>query len=180
MTLAQAKTAILRLMDEYSVRGIISDDPDLAPRLTAALDAGQKQLAAIKRIVKCYDLPLVPGVSEYPMPADFMAPCRVLADRCPTGAGRWRGSVLILPEDESRDIQVEYFALPPDITDATPDSTELALPADAQTALLYWTAAQLLMTDPAADCAPLLSVYQSLVKNLDRLAPGCVTVRKLV
>ena len=101
MTLAQAKTAILRLMDEYSVRGIISDDPDLAPRLTAALDAGQKQLAAIKRIVKCYDLPLVPGVSEYPMPADFMAPCRVLADRCPTGAGRWRGSVLILPERRS-------------------------------------------------------------------------------
>jgi len=171
MTLGQAKSKALMLMDEYSSSGALTVDRDIDLKMNAFFDTAQKQLSLIKRIIRRYDLPLAEGVTLYPMPADFLSVRGVYIDSSPVGRGVWNGSSLLLANTKEllrgHSVQVEYNAMPSSITDSTDDSYVFEIAQDAQECMPYFVASQQLIVDLVVDHRALLSMYDRMVAALD-------------
>ena len=168
MRLGKAKDLIWMLLDEYSTGGAVERDEDIALRIPAMLDARCKYLSTIKMITETYTVPLraADKPQAYEMPANFYRPHQLWADNVPIACGTWRKDSLILPGDESREIIVEYYAYHPDITDETPDDTELQLDDEAAKCACYFAAADLLMVDLFYDNARLLAEANRMMERL--------------
>lgn len=180
MTLGEAKAKALKLMDEYSSRGNRVNDPDLSQKLNAFFDTAQKQMSQVKKIVRRYTVPITPGQTEYPMPDDFMQLRRVWVDGAPKNVGQWFGSLLVLPDGESREIIVEYCAYPADITDTTADSYVFEVSRDAQECMPYWVAAQPFIADNfVVEYQDLMGIYDRMTAALDTQMPGSAVVVKI-
>lgn len=180
MTLGEAKSKALKLMDEYSSRGARVQDPDLEAKLPALFDIAQKQLSQIKKIVRRYDVPVSPGVTDYPMPDDYAGLRRLWVDGQPGTAGTWFGNTLTLSGDETRNIMVEYNAYPTDIPDDAPDDYEFEISRDAQECMPYWVAAQPFIADNfVVNYKDLMGMYDRMVAALDTSIPGSAAVVKM-
>ena len=168
MNLGEVKDRVRKLLDEHSSGGTVERDQDIEQRLNALIDNQQKRMAALKRVIKEYPIPLVQGASPkaYPMPNNFYRPHRLWADNKQIGRGTWRGKSLILPGDESREIVVEYFAFPASIGEDTPDDHDLEIDEDAAVCLCYFVAADIALVDLVIDSSKILAVATRLLDQL--------------
>lgn len=178
MTLGEAKEKALKLMDEYSVNGVLVNDEDIKSKMVPFFDTAQKNLCQVKKIPREYRVPVETGAAEYPMPGDFLSLRRVWVDGQPGSPGRWLGSTLLLPAGEGRDIRVEYNAWPADIPPDAPDSYAFEIAPDAQECLPYWVASQVMLTDFVVDYQPLLNLYDRMVSMLSTAQPGSIVIVK--
>ncbi len=149
--------------------------------MNAYFDIGQKALATRKRIVKVYEIPKTKALNgekylKYTMPADFYGLSRLWVDE-EVASGVWQGKRLILPAEETRKVEVEYYAYPTTITGATADDYEFEIEQDAQECLPFFVAAQHLVTDLVVDSSRILRIYEELAANLrDTLPPNPIRV----
>lgn len=178
MTLGEGKKKVLMLMDEYSSGGEITEDEDIAAKMTAFFDIGQKEVAKIKKIRSTLKTELRGEGGRLSMPMRFQAveSIWVNGEEC-TARFKWRGDTLVIPEGLRGMLEIDYFAIPETIPDDAPDSYEFELPEDACNALPYFVASQQLITDLIVDYAGLYAIYQAMVGTLSTDAPGGVTMR---
>lgn len=177
MTLKEGKERVMKLLDDYSGAGQITPDPDMEKKMKALFDMGQRDLAQIKKIPRRFVVTPLEGVREYQMPGDFYQLRRIWADYTVCDNGQWIGKAMILPEGESRKIEVEYYAHPAPITEDTPDTYEFEVEEDAQNLLPYYVAAGQTLADLVVNSAPYQALYE---KGKERLSSGiidsCATV----
>lgn len=170
MDLATAKAKVWQILDEYSSGGTVVEDDDIKLKLNNFFDIAQKQLAQKKRIVKMHTLVIdntgANEYTEYAMPTDFYALKQAWADYAPVSNGIWRNKKLLLPTDESRKIEIEYYAYPSDITTSTLDTYEFEIDKDAQECMPYWVASNCVITDLVVDYQKILGIYNQMLNNL--------------
>lgn len=173
MTLGEGKALVLKLLDEYSSGGTISEDADINAKMTGFFDMAQRHMSGIKRVVKLYTVPLASGVTAYDMPADFARLYRVWEDGVPSRRRwGWKGNKLLVPATGRADaLEVEYFATPIMPADAA-DTYEFELSEDAAACMPYWVAQQQLIVDLVVDYQPLMVLYQNALSSVDRSLPG--------
>ena len=181
MTLEEGKRKVYMLMDEYSSGGTITPDMDIENKMADFFDTAQKQVCAIKPIRKITDLEREEGQTEYAMPADFRKLCCIWRNGKKTRRYVWRGGKLIVPESDSAEIQIEYFAYPQTITPETPDSYEFEVAEDAAQACPFFVASQQLISDLVLDYQALRNEWIAALQMLtpDETAGG-VTLQQVV
>ena len=174
MTLGEAKNKVYMLLDEHSAGGEIEHDEDIELKMTCFFDIAQKQLSAVKKIVKTKRFVAQSGKREYAMPPDFRRALRIWKDGVSvTARCRWRGGKLLIPErDEGSEFLVEYVADPQDIPADADDSYEFELAPDACECMPFYVAAQQLLPDLVMDYGAMLAMYDRAVAMLDTGIPG--------
>lgn len=178
MTLGDGKRRVYMLLDEYSSGGQVTQDADIEAKMADFFDMAQKQLSKVQRIVKSYDVERVSGQTEYAMPEDFSSLRRIWRDgRVCSGRYRWKNGKLLIPEEDTGAVEVEYFASPETIGAQTPDSYVFPLRDDAVNAMCFYVAAQQLVVDLVLDYAALWQMYQLALLEVDRTLPGGVGLR---
>lgn len=170
MTLGEGKRKAAELLDEY---GGGEMDEELEDRLPDFFDIAQKRLAQLKRIVRVAELERTAGQWECPLPEDCMSLYRVWRNgRVCNLRYRLRGNTLLVPPEEDAEIEVEYFAMPRTVDGSTPDEYEFEIGEDAAQCMPFFAAAQILAADMVQDGLLLLSLYESMVNDLDTALPG--------
>ena len=168
MKFGEAKNLIWKILDEYSSNGQVQVDDDYRLRMADVLNAQMKRLATVAKVTKAYTVPTV--VSDrpqaYPMPDDFYQLNQLWADMKPIGRGQWLGEQLVLPGNEKREIIVDYYAFPADVTDDTPDETKLDLRDDACVCACYFAAAGLTLADLVVDSGKILAVANQMLETM--------------
>ena len=184
MTLGQAKSAAMMLIDQYTPDSPPTDDEETLSKLNCLVELAQVQLCQIKkkerRCVLLESQGTVDpetGMLTFALPKDFYQLRRVtMAD---TGQEAWAeiyGDTLETQAGHGTMI-LQYYAYPPEITDDTPDDTALELDRDTAQVLPYTVAADLLKADPSADYASFEAKYMGLLANLDpRMSAGRLVI----
>ena len=173
MTLGEGKKKVYELMDEYSSGGTVTPDADIEKKMADFFDIAQKQMANIQRIVKSTTIIRVSGQTEYAMPAGFTGMYRVwYGGKVRYSLFQWKAGKIIIPEDYTEPVEVEYFAIPETIGEETDDTHVFEVREDACQAMCFYVAAQQLIVDTLIDPGPLLTLYQMALANVDRGIPG--------
>ncbi|MCI8594911.1 MAG: hypothetical protein HFF09_06610 [Oscillospiraceae bacterium] len=186
MTLGEGKKIVLKLLDEYSSGGAVTEDRDINAKMNEFFDLAQKNVAQYKKIIKSCEVELrAPQAEEngylaYEMPDDFLRPFRIWNGKRVAGRYPWRNKKLLVPAGETGVRLVEYVAMPQTITDETEDSYQFEVEEDAAACMPYFVAAQQLVVDLILDPAPLLALYDRMLAGLNTVLPGssCGGVRQ--
>jgi len=157
MTLGEAKTRTLKLLDEYSAGGVRTVDRDIELKMHAFFDMAQKDMASHKPIVKCADITLADN-DFTDLPTGFVNYYRVWKDgkqykRYPIVNGK------MYTKKESGTITLEYISEPTTIDEDTPDTYVFEVSEDAANCLPFYVAAQQLITDLVIDYSALWNMY---------------------
>ena len=149
-------------------------DPDIEAKMVGFFDIAQKQLAAVKKIVREKRIRPEQGKTAYSLPDDFMGLCRIWRDgRIATGRYHWRrGRLVTRPEDAGHELVVEYFAAPAAIPADADDDYEFELDEAACQCLPYYVAAQQLLPDLVMDYSAMLMMFNQAVNMLGADAAG--------
>lgn len=172
MTLGDGKRKVYMLLEEYSSGGEITKDEDIEAKMADFFDMAQKDMAEVRRIEKLHTVEREDNVTDYAMPADFMALKAVWADGKRTRRLSWRAGKLIIPETERAEISVEYFAVPETIGPTTPDSYEFEIGEDAAQALPFYVAAQQLISDLVIDYSAPWGIYRLRKQEIEQQGNG--------
>ena len=172
MTLGDGKRKVYELLDEYGVSGE-GVDSDMAAKMNDLFDIAQKEIAQRQKIARFYAIERTDGVTEYPMPAGFLKFRRLRVDgRLARRRYEWRGSSIVIPEEEPGDFEVEYFAAPVTIGPATADDHEFEVREDGCQAMPFFVAAMVLSSDLVQDANIYLNLYQMALAELSTALPG--------
>lgn len=173
MTFGQGKDKVYMLLDEHSAGGAVDHDEEIEMKMAGFFDIAQKNLANIRRIVRAEVIQREPGKTLYEMPENFQEVYRIWrGGRVATNNFRWIAGKMYIPETESREVMVEYFAIPRTITEDTPDEEEFEIAEDAAQCMPFFVAAQQMTVDLVTDYQGLLNLYDRMVMALPRTIPG--------
>ena len=171
MTLGEGKRKVYELLDEYS-GGAQQVDADLEAKMADFFDIAQKKLAQVSRIYRTRTLERQSGITEYELPEDCLELCRVWRDGRPWNGFRRKADRLLVPERTEGALELEYAALPADISESTTDGYEFEVGEAAAQAMPFFVAAQVLSADLVQDAGTLLGLYQVMVSDLPGGGPG--------
>lgn len=172
MTLGEGKRKVCELLDEYSSGGMVTIDDDIEKKMADFFDIAQKQMANLQHIVKSYTVLRASGQTEYPMPADFAGLLQVWYAGKRTNAFDWKAGKIIIPEEYTQSVDIEYYAVPATVDSSTNDSHVFEVREDACQAMCFFVAAQQLIVDLVIDYKALLNLYQMALANVDFSVPG--------
>ena len=166
MTLGEGKARVWQLLDEWSSGGVRTQDEDIALKMNRFFDMAQKHMAQVRHIRKSAVVQREEGETWYPLPGDLLKLVAVWKGDRRWRSCRVRGGMLYIPEGVTEAVSVEYFALPADITEDTPDETAFQVREEAANALPFFVAAQQLITDLVIDYAGLYAIYNQMAALL--------------
>lgn len=178
MTLEENKKMTLALIEEYSsTNKYLTDDEDISSRLNLVYAPNYQKLSQRKKILKTKTLKDITGreeigFEEYSLPSDMYQLKRVIAldkdnnDVQPNYKTLGKRKILISKQSDANYI-VEYYAYPTVITEETEKDFELEIDQDAQMALPYAVANDILKADPSSDYTAFLAEYQRALEELN-------------
>ena len=175
MTLGEGKTKVLKLLDEYSSGGTVTNDPDINAKMADFFDTAQKEMAGYKKIIRSTDYVVDKGEGDftfYELPADFGKTFRVWLNGKLVAGFPVIGGRLAIPHNVSGVVIFEYFAIPQTINSNTADSYEFEVSEDAANCLPFYVAAQHLMPDLVVDYSAFWSMYNNMRATLDTSLPS--------
>ena len=177
MTYGESKKQVLALIEEYapSLDGL-TEDEDIALRLPHLFDLACQELAQNKKIVATKVYPekeeKVDKYSSYTLPSDLYQIKSVFmldennkkgnVDYYTVGKNR-----IYINDNTQGDTVLEYYKFPQNINEETDDDFYLELEQDAQMALVYKVASDILKTDPSAEYTAFATEYQRVLQLLD-------------
>lgn len=173
MTLGEGKRKVLMLIDEYSSSGTITVDKDLELRMVDFFDLAQKNIAGFKPLIRSF----TPtgeesgGTVRCPLPTGYIRAFRTWKGGRISPGYPVAGGELLLPAEDVGGVWVEYFALPRTIPPDAPDDYRFEVDEDAAACMPYFVAAQQLVVDLVVDYAPLLGLYDRMIRTLDVRLP---------
>lgn len=173
MTLEENKKIMLGLIEEYSPTSqYLTDDEDIRNRLNLVYAPDYQYLSQIKRILKTKTITIsetTDGTQESRLPMDMYEFKRLVAldsnNERITPVYDIIGDKIYIKQNEGKYI-IEYYAYPTDITEETDGDFVLELDQDAQNALPYVVANDILKVDPSADYTAFYTEFQ---KRMDAL-----------
>ena len=178
MTLEENKKMTLALIEEYSpTNKYLTDDEDISSRLNLVYAPNYQKLSQRKKILKTKTLKDITGkeetgFEEYSLPSDMYQLKRVIAldkdnnDVQPNYKTLGKNKILISKQSDANYI-VEYYAYPTVITEKTKNDFELEIDQDAQMALPYAVANDILKADPSSDYTAFLAEFQRALEELN-------------
>lgn len=174
MTLGDGKRKVWMLLDEYSVAGTVTKDPDIDMKMNDFFDIAQKDMAQYKRIIRQTAIEMTGGSEDYvgyDLPQDFAQVFRIwkngrMVDRYPIMGGKiWAKGT------ENTVLTLEYFAVPTTITPQTGDDYVFEVDELAANCLPFFVAAQQMIPDLVVDYGKFLSLYNQMKMGLDVSLP---------
>lgn len=173
MTLGDAKRKVYMLLDEYSSGGSVTTDADIEKKMADFFDMAVKDIAIVEKPIDYYEITRITGQTEYDMPSDFRQMRRVWRDGVDrTSRYKWRNKTITIPEEDTGDIEVEYFKTPETIAQNAADSTVLDCSEEAAVACCYYVASKQLIVDLVIDYSALEAIYQQMKQQCARNAAG--------
>ena len=172
MTLGEGKEKVLKLLDEYSSGGELTEDDDIEKKMAAFFDIAQKEMAGHARIIRETELELDGTERLWTMPEDFRQVFRIWKNGRLVTHYAFRGKALAAPERDSSKLLVEYFASPKTIDDETPDDYVFEVSEEAANCLPFFVAAQQLMADLVVDYSVFWNMYLTMRATLDVTLPS--------
>lgn len=157
MTLGNLKNKIYALLS--------ADEKTSLPALCYAIDSAQRKVASLcGGIKRDAEIKFVLGKAD--APKDFMR-AGENTPRIDFYDGR-----LMLPSKESKTVKITYYAYPAEITDDTPDTTELELSALAADTVSYGAAGELCSSVRPGD----VRRYMEIMTEYDERMAGLYSV----
>ncbi len=172
MTLEEAKRKTLMLLDEYSLDGVLRNDPDLNARMNDLFDMAQRDVAAWQPIVRRIRVTL-DGTGDMALPPDVQRVLRIRrggrnAADCEAVDGR-----LLFRRGDTGEVTLDYIASPQPVTPETPDTYAFEVSDEAANCLPFFVAAQQLIADLVVDYGAFYNTYLQMRALLPRASlPG--------
>ena len=157
MYLKDLKNIAMQLIDEYSEAKSPTEDEDIKLKLNGLFNTALFEVAQIKKILKVYNFSIKEEVAaEYKsigLPDDFMEEKRLRYFSSNNSTLRYyiQKDKLKVHKSCLGTFELEYYAIPEEITDDNQDDYEFELDMDAQMALPYYVASSVLMSDVSAN-----------------------------
>lgn len=173
MTLGDNKKIALGLIEEYNpANRSLTDDEDIRDRLNLVYAPNYQYLSQVKRLLKTKTIEIKEdkeGTMEMNLPMDLYQFKRMVAfdsnNERITPIYDMVGKKIYIKQNKGKYI-IEYYAYPTDITTSTQDTFELEIDRDAQNALPYLVANDILKVDPSADYTAFYAEYQKRMEPL--------------
>ena len=176
MYLKDLKNIDMQLIDEYSTEKSPTEDEDIKQKLNGLFNAAFFEVAQIKKILKVYQFSITEEVAtEYKsigLPDDFMEERRLRYFSSNNSILRYyiQKDKIKIHKSCLGNFELEYYAIPEEITEDNQDDYEFELDMDAQMALPYYVASSVLMSDVSANYTAFEAKYNAKVEQLMRSA----------
>ena len=176
MYLKDLKNIAMQLIDEYSESKSPTEDEDIRLKLNGLFNTALFEVDQIKKILKVYNFSIKEKVdTEYKsigLPDDFMEEKRLRYFSSNNSILRYyiQRDRLKVHKSCLGSFELEYYAVPEEITEDNQDDYEFELDMDAQMALPYYVASSVLMSDVSANYTAFEAKYNAKVEQLMRSA----------
>lgn len=176
MYLKDLKNIAMQLIDEYSIEKSPTEDEDIKQKLNGLFNAALFEVAQIKKILKVYQFSITEEVAtEYKsigLPDDFMEERRLRYFSSNNSILRYyiQKDKIKIHKSCLGNFELEYYAIPEEITEDNQDDYEFELDMDAQMTLPYYVASSVLMSDVSANYTAFEAKYNAKVEQLMRSA----------
>lgn len=176
MYLKDLKNIAMQLIDEYSTEKSPTEDENIKQKLNGLFNAALFEVAQIKKILKVYQFSITEEVAtEYKsigLPDDFMEERRLRYFSSNNSILRYyiQKDKIKIHKSCLGNFELEYYAIPEEITEDNQDDYEFELDMDAQMALPYYVASSVLMSDVSANYTAFEAKYNAKVEQLMRSA----------
>ena len=176
MYLKDLKNIAMQLIDEYSEAKSPTEDEDIKSKLNGLFNTALFEVAQIKKILKVYQFSINEEVdTEYKsigLPDDFMEEKRLRYFSSNNSILRYyiQKDKLKVHKSCLGKFELEYYAVPEEITEDNQDDYEFELDMDAQMALPYYVASSVLMSDVSANYTAFEAKYNAKIEQLMRSA----------
>ena len=164
MTLGDIKKMALSLIEEINPKNeYLTDDDDIKAKLNQVCNAIQIDLAQVKKICKKFEFERTSDITDIVLPSDFYQLNKIKE----VLEYEIIGNTLFFYDDYEGKVTMFYYAFPTIITDDTSNDYELEIDLDAQMAMPYGIASDVLKADISSDYSIYEAKYQNMKANLN-------------
>lgn len=164
MTLGEIKKAVLSIIEEINPKSTwLTDDDDIKAKINYICNLIQIDLAQVKKINKKYTFEKTATTKEITLPSDFYQMNEIEEDI----DYKIIGNILYIKDDYEGIVTIFYYAYPTKIDDDTSNNYELEIDLDAQNAMVFGVASDILKADISSDYSIYEAKYQNLKANLN-------------
>lgn len=174
MYLKDLKNIAMQLIDEYSENKSPTEDEDIRQKLNGLFNTALFEVSQIKKILKVYQFSIKEKANtEYKiigLPDDFAKEKRLRYFSSNNSILKYyiQKDKLKIHNSCLGDFELEYFAIPEEITEDNEEDYEFELDMDAQMALPYYVASSVLMSDVSANYTAFEAKYNAKIEQLMR------------
>lgn len=176
MYLKDLKNIAMQLIDEYSESKEPTEDEEIKQKLNGLFNTALFEVAQIKKIEKVFEFKNEEVVDEeyklIGLPDDFMQEKKLRYFTTNNNNLKYyiQKDKLKIYKNCLGKFELEYYAIPEEITEYNADNYEFELDLDAQMALPYYVASSVLMSDVSANYTAFEAKYNAKIEQLMRSA----------
>ena len=176
MYLKDLKNIAMQLIDEYSESKEPTEDEEIKQKLNGLFNTALFEVAEIKKIEKVFEFKNEEVVDEeyksIGLPDDFMQEKKLRYFSTNNNNLKYyiQKDKLKIYKNCLGKFELEYYAIPEEITEDNADDYEFELDLDAQMALPYYVASSVLMSDVSANYTAFEAKYNAKIEQLMRSA----------
>lgn len=176
MYLKDLKNIAMQLIDEYSESKEPTEDEEIKQKLNGLFNTALFEVAQIKKIEKVFEFKNEEVVDEeyksIGLPDDFMQEKKLRYFTTNNNNLKYyiQKDKLKIYKNCLGKFELEYYAIPEEITEDNADDYEFELDLDAQMALPYYVASSVLMSDVSANYTAFEAKYNAKIEQLMRSA----------
>lgn len=176
MYLKDLKNIAMQLIDEYSESKEPTEDEEIKQKLNGLFNTALFEVAQIKKIEKVFEFKNEEVVDEeyksIGLPDDFMQEKKLRYFTTNNNSLKYyiQKDKLKIYKNCLGKFELEYYAIPEEITEDNADDYEFELDLDAQMALPYYVASSVLMSDVSANYTAFEAKYNAKIEQLMRSA----------
>lgn len=176
MYLKDLKNIAMQLIDEYSESKEPTEDEEIKQKLNGLFNTALFEVAEIKKIEKVFEFKNEEVVDEeyksIGLPDDFMQEKKLRYFTTNNNNLKYyiQKDKLKIYKNCLGKFELEYYAIPEEITEDNAEDYEFELDLDAQMALPYYVASSVLMSDVSANYTAFEAKYNAKIEQLMRSA----------
>lgn len=176
MYLKDLKNIAMQLIDEYSESKEPTEDEEIKQKLNGLFNTALFEVAQIKKIEKVFEFKNEEVVDEeyksIGLPDDFMQEKKLRYFTTNNHNLKYyiQKDKLKIYKNCLGKFELEYYAIPEEITEDNAEDYEFELDLDAQMALPYYVASSVLMSDVSANYTAFEAKYNAKIEQLMRSA----------
>ena len=176
MYLKDLKNIAMQLIDEYSESKEPTEDEEIKQKLNGLFNTALFEVAEIKKIEKVFEFKNEEVVDEeyksIGLPDDFMQEKKLRYFSTNNNSLKYyiQKDKLKIHKNCLGKFELEYYAIPEEITEDNAEDYEFELDLDAQMALPYYVASSVLMSDVSANYTAFEAKYNAKIEQLMRSA----------
>lgn len=176
MYLKELKNIAMQLIDEYSQNKEPTEDEEIKQKLNGLFNTALFEVAQIKKIEKVFEFRNEEVVDEeyksIGLPDDFMQEKKLRYFTTNNTILKYyiQKDKLKIYKNCLGKFELEYYAIPEEITEDNAEDYEFELDLDAQMALPYYVASSVLMSDVSANYTAFEAKYNAKIEQLMRSA----------